>query len=739
MDLTPRPPELPSMGADVTSRSQTSLLSATRVYVRIRPFNQRELQESREPPTSTVTVAPQKNIVTVLDPSSNYRPQLTYAFERCFDSTAAMEDNDQESVYQHVGRFVLHNVIDGYNGCIFAYGQTGSGKTYTMLGPSGLATLGAQQDGRRPFSWASTPRGARNRCTPCTTPSTLDKSVAPSETLSGTDSMIIADDNSQCMEGLIPRLARDIFQSLRLKHKNNSSHSFLVEIEYYEIYNEKVFDLLAGESTGDKSELQLRHQPTCGAYVKGLVRKKVVEEKELRKWIRRGSVGRHTASTKVNERSSRSHAIFCIYVVQLTLDENDNNSCVTSKLNLVDLAGSERTGASGVEGKLFKEATKINLSLTVLGRVIDALADLSTGKRGVFCPYRDSNLTWLLMDSLGGNSKTSMVATVSPNSAHYEETCQTLRYAARAKQIVNRAIINEDPQVRQIKALTAEVARLQRLLCERPRLEHSNDDVERLQDRLLQLEQDVSDRDFTIDELRSQLLEKNVAELKKLDDENRRLQREVKELRRTNVTVQRLQSELTAATKENEQLRAQLEVLEKEKKELATCRLIIPHGDSPLEATAGFATGSTQLHLGHITLQNIKRLGITTERCNYARLMDTVTRCALQATEQYEAMLQKNTALIDSHSWALRESLQRLESKEWAVLVATGEKLVASFERKSAKREKEIEMQERKQMELSTSSFPTKQKHEKSAVHYKDEAQQAQKELANIVCTRNRD
>ncbi|RNF24449.1 putative kinesin [Trypanosoma conorhini] len=701
-----RQPESPSTGTDVASQSQTSLFSATRVYVRVRPFNHREKQESAQPLMSTLELAPQEGIITVLDPSNSYRPQLTYAFEHCFESKAAEEEDGQESVYQHVGRSVLHNVIEGYNGCIFAYGQTGSGKTYTMLGPAGLAALETQQDGRRGSSRVGTPRVSRNRCTPGTTPLRLEKSLVPSETPVDTESVLITDDNAQAVEGLIPRLARDIFHSLHRKHKKSSSHSFRVEIEYYEIYNEKVFDLLVNESTSDKTELQLRHQPTCGAYVKGLVRKNVVEEKDLLKWIRRGSVERHTACTKVNDRSSRSHAIFCLHIAQLTLDENDNGGRVSSKLNLVDLAGSERTGASGVEGKLFREATKINLSLTVLGRVIDALADLSTGKHGIFCPYRDSNLTWLLMDSLGGNSKTSMVATVSPNPLHYEETCQTLRYAARAKQIVNRAIVNEDPQVRQIKTLTAELARLRRLLCERPQLEHRNEGVERLQDRVLQLEQEVADRDFTIDELRSQLLEKNVAELKSLEDENRRLHHEVKEFRHTNMTVQRLQNELSAATKETEQLRAQLAVLEKEKKEQMMSRLVVPSANSPMKGAAGEATGGPQAQLGYFTLQALNRLGIGIEGGNYARLIDAVTRCALQATQQYKDMLQKNAALIDSHSWALRESLQKLESKERAVLSATGEKLVAAFERASAKQGKRTEMQ----LERATSSSPPKKR-----------------------------
>ncbi|EKF31435.1 kinesin, putative [Trypanosoma cruzi marinkellei] len=697
-DRSSRPLDTLSTGSDVTKHGQKSLFSATRVYVRIRPFNDCELRESGGHPPSTVKLAPDGSQITILDPSNNYEPRLTYAFEHCFDSTAAVEGGDQEFVYQHVGLFVLRNVIDGYNGCIFAYGQTGSGKTHTMIGPPFLAACEAQYEGREASVMARTPPAAKNKWSPCKTPSRPEKSMMISETQGSSGMTCVADTNTQCMEGLIPRLARDIFNSLRLKHKMNASHSFRVEFEYYEIYNEKVFDLMTGESNGNKTELHLRHQPTCGAYVEGLVRKHVVEEKELLQWIRRGSAERHTACTKVNDRSSRSHAIVSLHIAQMTLDENENSSRVSSKLNLVDLAGSERTGASGVEGKLFKEATKINLSLTALGRVIDALADLSSGKQGVFCPYRDSNLTWLLMDSLGGNSKTSMVATISPSATHYQETCQTLRYASRAKQIVTRAIINEDPQVRQIKALTAEVSRLQRLLRERPQVVHSNEEVEELQDRVLQLEQDVADRDITIDELRSQLLEKNVAEMKKLSDENSRLQHETKDLRRAKLTVLRLQNELQTVTEETERLRAQLAALEKEKQEQVASRLIIHPEKSPTKAAADSKTGGLELQLGNDTLQTLKRLGINRDNGNYASLVDAITRCAADATEKYDAMLQKNTMLIDSHSWTLRENLKQLESKEWEVLTAMGNKLIASFERAFAKREK---MQEEKKTEPS--------------------------------------
>jgi hypothetical protein len=298
----------------------------------------------------------------------------------------------QHRVYEVVGSDVLRNTLEGFNGCIFAYGQTGSGKTHTMMG----------------------------------------------------------DTTSSDTSGLVPRLVTTLFDQVSTMRGGDPSLSFRVECGYFEVYNERVFDLLYPSA----DDLRVRQDPVLGPFVEGLSWRHVSASESVLELIHLGNAERHTAATKMNDRSSRSHAILCVSVAQFRLQDDGSSAHVSSKLNLVDLAGSERTTQSGVEGVSFKEATKINLSLSTLGRVIDALADSSAGQKAAARPpYRDSLLTWLLMDSLGGNSKTAMIATLSPAATYYDEMLNTLRYACRARQIVNTVVVNEDPSVMKIKEL----------------------------------------------------------------------------------------------------------------------------------------------------------------------------------------------------------------------------------------------------------------------------------------------
>ncbi|KPI83177.1 putative kinesin [Leptomonas seymouri] len=586
--------------------------SATKVFVRVRPFSAGELKQSDsgEPP-AIVTVSDENPChITTLDPSKQYTPKSTYVFDRCFNSAvikpAAGDDaqlllpdgkdgsavvlstlqdvaaeallnplqldclsRDQATVYGCVGRPVLMNALAGYNGCVFAYGQTGSGKTYTMMGPPGtfgaIATTATgvsnssmiqagggasvssprgkkfrraatgyaglqrtQQDttitnssiddaGDSRFqSYASmTPLvGTTTHCTPrlAHTASPLDNELTSccDSTLKtgcgGHSKGTVGLHGDEGLQGIVPRLVRDLFDELHLKRERDSSHSFRVEVEYYEIYREKVMDLLSSHSANTNAELRVRQSKTSGPYVENLQRKHVEDERQVFRLLQQGNLRRHTASTAMNDRSSRSHAIFVLHLVQMHIAEQDSSSAkVTSKVNLVDLAGSEKTGAHNTEGDQFKEGVVINNSLTVLGRVIDALADKSQGKRNVFCPYRDSVLTWLLMDSLGGNSKTTMLATVSPYCMFFEETCQTLRYASRAQQIVTKVVVNEDPQVRQIKMLTAEVLRLKALLVADGKVADNDEDIEALQDRIHALEEELNDTRSELEEKMAEL------------------------------------------------------------------------------------------------------------------------------------------------------------------------------------------------------------------------------------------
>uniref|UniRef100_A0A8C3GKU6 Kinesin-like protein KIF16B n=1 Tax=Cairina moschata TaxID=8855 RepID=A0A8C3GKU6_CAIMO len=270
--------------------------------------------------------------------------------------------------------------------------------------------------------------------------------------------------------GLIPRICEGLFSKISEKTKRNEA-SFRTEVSYLEIYNERVRDLLRRKSS-KTNNLRIREHPKEGPYVEDLSKHLVQNYADVEELMDAGNMNRTTAATGMNDVSSRSHAIFTINFTQAKFDSE--MPCETvSKIHLVDLAGSERADATGATGVRLKEGGNINKSLVTLGNVISALADLSqdatnplSKKKQVFVPYRDSVLTWLLKDSLGGNSKTIMIATISPADVNYGETLSTLRYANRAKNIINKPTINEDPNVKLIRELRAEIARLKALLAQ---------------------------------------------------------------------------------------------------------------------------------------------------------------------------------------------------------------------------------------------------------------------------------
>uniref|UniRef100_A0A9J7ZUD1 Kinesin family member 13Ba n=1 Tax=Cyprinus carpio carpio TaxID=630221 RepID=A0A9J7ZUD1_CYPCA len=253
--------------------------------------------------------------------------------------------------------------------------------------------------------------------------------------------------------GLIPRLCSSLFE--RTVQHQREGESFTVEVSYMEIYNEKVRDLL--DPKGSRQALRVREHKVLGPYVDGLSRLADIES-----LMSEGNKSRTVAATNMNEESSRSHAVFKIILTHTLKDlQSGTSGEKVSKLSLVDLAGSERAAKTGAAGERLKEGSNINKSLTTLGLVISALADQGAGKnKNKFVPYRDSVLTWLLKDSLGGNSRTAMVATISPAADNYDETLSTLRYADRAKSIVNHAVVNEDPNARIIRELREEVEKL---------------------------------------------------------------------------------------------------------------------------------------------------------------------------------------------------------------------------------------------------------------------------------------
>jgi kinesin family protein 3/17 len=236
--------------------------------------------------------------------------------------------------------------------------------------------------------------------------------------------------------GILPNTFAHIFAHIA---ECQAGRAFLVRASYLELYNEEVRDLL----TGSKEKLDIKERPDTGVYVKGLSTVVVQSVDEMLKLMDIGNSNRAVGATAMNAGSSRSHSIFSITVEVSEKGDDGEEHIRAGKLHLVDLAGSERQSKTGATGERLKEATKINLSLSALGNVISALVD---GKSS-HIPYRDSKLTRLLQDSLGGNAKTMMVATLSPASYNYDETLSTLRYANRAKNIKNKPKINEDPKV----------------------------------------------------------------------------------------------------------------------------------------------------------------------------------------------------------------------------------------------------------------------------------------------------
>ncbi|XP_077082411.1 kinesin-like protein KIF1A isoform X18 [Siphateles boraxobius] len=380
--------------------------ASVKVAVRVRPFNSREIGKD-----SKCIIQMSGNTTTIINPKQP-KENKSFNFDYSYWSHTTPEDVNfacQKQVYKDIGEEMLLHAFEGYNVCIFAYGQTGAGKSYTMMGKQ-------EKD----------------------------------------------------QEGIIPLLCEDLFT--KFNNNNDNSMSYSVEVSYMEIYCERVRDLLNPKNKGN---LRVREHPLMGPYVEDLSKLAVTSYNDIQDLMDSGNKARTVAATNMNETSSRSHAVFNIIFTQKRHDsDSENTSEKVSKISLVDLAGSERADSTGAKGTRLKEGANINKSLTTLGKVISALAEIDSApnknkkKKKVesFIPYRDSVLTWLLRENLGGNSRTAMVAALSPADINYDETLSTLRYADRAKQIRCNAVINEDPNNRLVRELKEEVARLKDLL-----------------------------------------------------------------------------------------------------------------------------------------------------------------------------------------------------------------------------------------------------------------------------------
>ncbi|XP_056878555.1 kinesin-like protein KIF21A isoform X2 [Takifugu flavidus] len=394
--------------------------SSVRVALRIRPQLAKEKIEGC-------------HICTFVMPGE---PQVVLGKDKAFTYDHVFDiDTQQETIYQHCTGRLIEGCFEGYNATIFAYGQTGSGKTYTM----------------------------------------------------GTGFDVnIGDDEL----GIIPRAVNHLFRGIEERKQAATAQGrpvpeFKINAQFLELYNEEVLDLFDTardpEARKQRSNIKIHEDANGGIYTVGVTTRTVTSAAEMIQCLKIGALSRTTASTQMNVQSSRSHAIFTIHLCQVRVCAPDNNETVTdnrlasnsdisefetltAKFHFVDLAGSERLKRTGATGDRAKEGISINCGLLALGNVISALGDRS--KRSTHVPYRDSKLTRLLQDSLGGNSQTMMIACISPSDRDFMETLNTLKYANRARNIKNKVMVNQDKASQQISALRTEIARLQMELME---------------------------------------------------------------------------------------------------------------------------------------------------------------------------------------------------------------------------------------------------------------------------------
>jgi len=377
------------------------------VGVRVRPFNAREKDRN----SVCCIEMPGGNQTIIRD---DLDKEKKFTFDHSFwshDGYRVLEDGymepdddkyaDQKIVFDTVGKQILDNAWQGYHCCLFAYGQTGSGKSYSMVG------YGANK-------------------------------------------------------GIVPISCDEIFK--RIGMNKDADKSFEVQVSMLEIYNEKVQDLLIKPDKRPPSGLKIRESKILGIFVDGLSKHPVTSYEQISNKMDEGYNNRTIGSTLMNATSSRAHTIVTIEFRQITMVAKKKSEKL-SMINLVDLAGSERSGSTGATGDRLKEGCNINKSLLILGNVINCLADKAIGKnKNMLPPYRDSALTRILQNALGGNSKTVMICALSPASINYEETLSTLRYADRAKKIQNKAVINESEHDKMVRLLKEENVNLKKMI-----------------------------------------------------------------------------------------------------------------------------------------------------------------------------------------------------------------------------------------------------------------------------------
>uniref|UniRef100_A0A8C1KC04 Kinesin family member 15 n=1 Tax=Cyprinus carpio TaxID=7962 RepID=A0A8C1KC04_CYPCA len=552
-----------------------------------------------------------------------------------YDHVADM-NTSQEEVFSSVAKNIVESCMNGYNGTIFAYGQTGSGKTFTMLGPSEL------------------------------------------------------DNFSDELRGVIPRSFEYLFFLInREVERSGGLKSFLCKCSFIEIYNEQIYDLLDSVSTS----LFLREDIKRGVFVEGAVEKYAASAAEAYQVLSMGWRNRRVASTSMNRESSRSHAVFT-----MTLESKETAQEVvnirTSQLNLVDLAGSERQRDTHAEGSRLKEASSINRSLMCLGQVIMALMDVSNGKNRHIC-YRDSKLTFLLRDSLGGNAKTYIIANVHPGSKCFGETLSTLQFAQRAKLIKNKAMVNEDTQGN-VSQLQAEVRKLKEQLAHAlSQARHSDaelsyktqfiqamsiwkkaqEDKKALQGKVSQLEAAWAQKEKFIQSNRMILKfrDDHIAQLKKElqtgqrsdpDQQNQQLQEEIRLLREQvehHPRMMQYAAENCALREEIQALRAldsvrsAVETKAQSLTALEKSFLQLLEAQRPEEST-----GAPPIYSTPVTMETLSSVSVERMKVQLLQKQSELT-ATIQAFEEHKEVNKKQLAELESEKRYLEKSNKHLE------------------------------------------------------------------------------
>ncbi|XP_061096949.1 kinesin-like protein KIF14 [Conger conger] len=438
--------------------------SAVTVAVRVRPFNSREKTKNGQQ-----VIFMDNQETTVQHPDSKQSYTFNYDFSFCSIDKADPNFASQKTVYEKLARPLLERAFEGFNTCLFAYGQTGSGKSYTMMG------FGEEA-------------------------------------------------------GVTPRFCEELFS--RVTDSQNDQVTCRLEMSYFEVYNERIHDLLVmrDEQGEKKLPLRVREHPVFGPYVADLSTNVVSSYADIQGWLQLGNKQRATAATGMNDKSSRSHSVFTLVMTQTKtefVEEEEHDHTITSRINLVDLAGSERCSSAQTSEDRLREGASINKSLLTLGKVISALSEQCQSRKKVFTPYRESVLTWLLKESLGGNSKTAMIATLSPAACSVEETLSTLRYARQARLIINIAKVNEDNNAKLIRELKAEVEKLKAAQMSAKGVEPENM-------RLFQ--QEIAALKTQLTQQEREMAEAHRKWKEKLEQAEKRKREETKELQKAGIT-----------------------------------------------------------------------------------------------------------------------------------------------------------------------------------------------------------